>query len=141
MATHSTIVGYILWLLLGVLGVHRFYFGKRTSGAVYFFTAGLAGIGWLVDLFLIPAMKRDVDSRYQVGRYNYSLAWLLLVFGGVLGAHRFYVRNWGVGLLYLCTAGLLGCGVLYDILTFNDVLSEANERWISGEPVAVSTGF
>ncbi len=140
MATHSTLVGYLLWLPLGILGLHRFYFGKRTSGALYFFTAGLAGIGWLADLFLIPAMKRTVARRYQVGRYNYSVAWLLLVFGGVLGLHRFYVGKWASGLLYLATGGILGVGVVYDILTFNDVLSEANERWISGEPVT-TTGF
>lgn len=133
MATHSTLLGYLLWFPLGLLGLHRFYFGKRASGALYFFTAGLAGIGWLADLFLIPRMRAEVARRYQVGRYSYTVGWLLLVLLGVLGAHRFYVRRWASGTAYLLTAGFCGIGVLYDIVTFNDVLSEVNESWISGD--------
>ncbi|HEY6881509.1 MAG TPA: TM2 domain-containing protein [Polyangiales bacterium] len=137
MATHSTVVTYVLWALLGWSGMHRFYLGKRTTGALWCLTLGLLGIGWLLDGFLIPRMRRQTANDFQVGRYNYSVGWLLLVFLGYLGAHRFYIGKWGTGLLYLCTGGLLGLGVLYDILTFNDVLSEANERWISGDPVLV----
>jgi TM2 domain-containing membrane protein YozV len=133
MATHSTVVGYILWFFGGVLGLHRFYFGKRTTGVVYFLTLGLLGVGWLIDAFLIGSMKRQMATRYQAGRYNYSVGWLLLVVVGVLGFHRFYVGRWGTGLIYLCTAGLAGIGVLYDFLTFNELLSETNERWISGD--------
>jgi len=133
MATHSTVVGYLLWFFFGLIGVHRFYFGKRTTGVLWFLTGGLLGIGWLVDLFLIPRLKRQMSTRYQAGRYNYSIAWLLLVVTGVFGLHRFYAGKWGTGLLYLCTAGLVGVGVLYDFLTFNELLSETNERWISGD--------
>jgi hypothetical protein len=43
------------------------------------------------------------------------------------------VGRWGTGLIYLCTLGLVGIGVLYDFLTFNELLSETNERWISGD--------
>ena len=135
MFTHGAFVGYFLWLFTGILGVHRFYFGKRTTGILYFLTLGLAGIGWIVDLFLIPAMTREAHGRYQAGRYNYGVAWLLLVFFGIFGAHRFYVGKWGTGLLYLCTAGLFSVGWLYDIVVFNDVLSDANEAWISGIPL------
>jgi TM2 domain-containing membrane protein YozV len=135
MATHSAVFGYLLWFVFGIFGVHRFYFGKRTTGVLYFFTAGFACVGWLIDLFLIPNMKREVAGRYQPGRYNYALGWLLLLVLGVFGAHHFYVGNWKKGLLYLLTLGLLGIGVLYDIFMFNDVLSERNEEWISGEAI------
>jgi TM2 domain-containing membrane protein YozV len=132
-ATHNNLVGYLLWVL-GFAGVHRFYYGKRTSGAVYLLTLGLCGIGWLVDLFLIPRMTRQVSRRYQAGRYSYSKAWLLLAFGGVLGLHRFYLRHWAAGFAYLLTGGFVGIGVLYDLLTLNDTLSTANEAWISDTP-------
>lgn len=135
MATHSAFLGYLLWLLLGILGVHRFYFGKRTSAVLYFFTAGFLLVGWLIDLFLIPGMKKEVSGRYQYGRYNYAVGWALLVSLGLFGAHHFYVGRWQRGLLYLCTLGLFGVGVIYDYFTFNDFMSDRNEEWISGEPV------
>ena len=54
-STHNIIIGYLLWIF-GFLGAHRFYYGKPISGTIYFFTLGLLGIGWLIDLFLIPSM-------------------------------------------------------------------------------------
>ena len=48
--THLKSVGYVLWLF-GFTGSHRFYFGKPISGTIFFFTFGLLGIGWLIDLF------------------------------------------------------------------------------------------
>ncbi|MFQ5491202.1 MAG: NINE protein [Phycisphaerae bacterium] len=55
-------VAYILWVLLGPLGVHRFYCGKIGTGLLWFFTAGLVGIGWLIDVFLIPDMVREANA-------------------------------------------------------------------------------
>jgi TM2 domain-containing membrane protein YozV len=54
--THLKSVGYVLWLF-GFTGAHRFYFGKPVSGTIYFFPFGLLGIGWLIDLFLIPRLE------------------------------------------------------------------------------------
>jgi TM2 domain-containing membrane protein YozV len=132
MMTHGIFVGYALWLVTGLFGVHRFYFGKRASGVLYMLTLGVAGIGWLIDLFLIPSMRRASHGRFQAGRYSYSVGWFLLVFLGLFGAHRFYARKWWSGLLYLCTLGVLGLGFLYDLFAYNDVLSDTNETWISG---------
>ena len=88
--THSLLVGYLLWIF-GFLGAHRFYFGRPVSGTVYLFTFGLLGIGWLVDLFLMPSLERQADSSYAVGAMNYTVTWVLLVFLGSLGLHRFYL--------------------------------------------------
>ncbi|MFG6138731.1 MULTISPECIES: NINE protein [Halomonas] len=120
--THSKVVGYLLWLF-GFLGAHRFYYGKPVTGTIWFFTLGLLGIGWLIDLFLIPSMDRQADLRFQAGPTNYTLAWLLLTFLGAFGVHRFYLGKWVSGLIYLCTLGLFGLGVLYDFWTLNDQIS------------------
>ncbi|MBB3142916.1 NINE protein [Halomonas organivorans] len=120
--THSKVIGYLLWLF-GFLGAHRFYYGKPVTGTLWFFTFGLLGIGWLIDLFLIPSMDRQADLRFQAGPTNYTLAWLLLTFLGAFGVHRFYLGKWLTGLIYLCTLGLCGLGVLYDFWTLNDQIS------------------
>lgn len=125
--THSKLIGYLLWLF-GFLGAHRFYYGKPVTGTIWFFTLGLLGIGWLIDLFLIPSMDRQADLRFQAGPISYSLAWLLLTFLGVFGIHRFYLGKWLTGLLYLLTFGLFGLGVLYDFWTLNDQISVRHAR-------------
>ena len=123
--THSKVVGYVLWIF-GFTGSHRFYFGKPVSGTLWFFTAGLFLIGWIIDVFLIPSMARRAESRYVAGAIDYSLAWILLTFLGVFGIHRFYLGKWGTGILYLLTLGLFGVGLIYDFWTLNSQISELN---------------
>ena len=124
-STHDKVIGYVLWIF-GFTGAHRFYFGKPISGTIWFFTAGLFLIGWIVDVFLIPSMARQADQRYASGSIDYSLAWILLTFLGVFGIHRFYLGKWGTGILYLLTLGLFGIGLIYDFWTLNSQISELN---------------
>jgi TM2 domain-containing membrane protein YozV len=121
-------MGYILWIF-GFLGAHRFYYGKPVSGTIYFFTLGLLGIGLIIDLFLIPSMDREADRIYIEGPIDYNIAWILLTFAGYLGLHRFYMRKWFSGLLYLISVGLLGIGIVYDFWTLNEQISEINSRY------------
>jgi TM2 domain-containing membrane protein YozV len=123
--THSKIVGYLLWIF-GFTGAHRFYYGRPLSGTIWFLTLGLLGIGWLIDVFLIPGMDREADLRFRAGRIDYNIAWLLLTFLGLLGLHRMYMGKWISGIVYLCTAGLLGIGYLYDFWTLNDQITIVN---------------
>jgi TM2 domain-containing membrane protein YozV len=123
--THSKLIGYVLWVF-GFTGSHRFYYGKPVSGTIWFFTAGLLLIGWIIDLFLIPSMARRADRRFVAGPIDYSLAWILLTFLGVFGVHRFYLGKWGTGILYLLTLGIFGIGLIYDFWTLNSQISELN---------------
>ena len=123
--THSIGVGYIVWIF-GFFGAHRFYFGKPITGTIWFFTLGLLLVGWIVDLFLIPSMARRADWRYKSGPMDYTVAWLLLTFLGILGIHRFYLGKWITGLLWLVTGGLFGFGWLWDLWTLNEQVSAAN---------------
>lgn len=124
-STHNTLVGYLLWIF-GFTGAHRFYFGKPKTGILWFCTGGLFLIGWIVDLFLIPGMDREADTRFVPGRVEYSVAWILLTFLGVFGVHRFYLGKWVTGLLYLLTGGLFLVGIVYDFCTLNTQISEVN---------------
>ncbi len=123
--THSKTIGYILWIF-GFTGAHRFYYGKPVTGTLWFFTLGLLGIGWLIDLFLISSMDRQADLRFRAGKVDYSVAWILLTFLGFFGIHRMYMGKWLTGILYLCTFGLLGVGYLYDYWTLNDQITVVN---------------
>ncbi|MEO5643525.1 MAG: TM2 domain-containing protein [Bacteroidia bacterium] len=49
----SQIVALLLCIFLGPLGIHRFYLGYTGMGILYLFTAGLFGIGWIIDIILL----------------------------------------------------------------------------------------
>lgn len=124
-STHSVFIGYLTWIF-GFMGAHRFYFGKTLTGILWFFTLGLFFIGWIIDLFLIPAMAKEADKRFSIGATDYTIAWVLLVFLGVFGVHRMYMGKWLTGILYLLTIGLFGLGWLYDLCTLNRQIDEKN---------------
>ena len=124
--SHSLLLGYALWLF-GFTGSHRFYYGKPLTGTLWFFTFGLLGIGWLIDLVLIPSMEEQADNSYKEGNIDYNTAWLLLTFLGYFGVHRFYMKKWISGILYLLTGGLFFIGYIYDFWTLNEQIDELNQ--------------
>ncbi|MBV1881696.1 MAG: NINE protein [Pseudomonadales bacterium] len=130
-STHSKVIGYILWLF-GFMGAHRFYFGKPITGTIWFFTLGLLGIGWIIDLFLIASMDKQADTQYRSGRIDYSLAWILLTFLGIFGIHRLYMGKWVTGILYFLTGGFFLLGYLYDYWTLNDQVDSINGAYDGG---------
>lgn len=123
--THSIFWGYVFWIF-GFMGAHRFYFGKPITGTLYFFSFGLLGIGWMIDVFLIPLMDKKADHQYVPGHVDYNISWLLLTFLGLFGIHRFYLGKWQTGLLYFFTGGLFLIGYLYDFWTLNEQISKIN---------------
>lgn len=56
----------ILCILLGWLGVHKFYLGRSGMGVLYFFTGGLFWIGWIIDIIYLATMDKDTfDLKYN----------------------------------------------------------------------------
>jgi len=125
--THSLGIGYLLWIF-GFMGAHRFYYGRPVSGTIWFFTLGLLGIGWLIDLVLMPSLDRSAELRYDSGPVSYNVTWILLTFVGVFGIHRIYMGKYLTGLLYFLTGGLFLVGILYDYWTLNDQIGASNTR-------------
>lgn len=52
-SSKSRLAAFLLSFFLGWIGIHRFYVGKVGTGFLWLFTAGLFGIGNLVDIVLI----------------------------------------------------------------------------------------
>jgi TM2 domain-containing membrane protein YozV len=96
------------------------------SGTIWFFTLGLLGIGWLIDLVLMPSLDRSAELRYDSGPVSYNVTWILLTFVGVFGIHRIYMGKYLTGLIYFLTGGLFLVGILYDYWTLNDQIAAAN---------------
>lgn len=52
----SLIEAYLLMIVLGIFGAHHFYLKRPRWGLLYFFTFGLLGAGWLIDIFRLPVL-------------------------------------------------------------------------------------
>jgi TM2 domain-containing membrane protein YozV len=57
MSAKSKMTTLILCILLGGLGVHRFYVGKVGTGIIWLLTGGVFGIGWLIDIIMVATGK------------------------------------------------------------------------------------
>lgn len=75
---------YVLWFFWGLLGAHRFYLGKLSTGILYILTGGVFGLGWLYDLFSLPmqvaAFQRQMGlvpgAPSHPVRWGWSWKWL-----------------------------------------------------------------
>ncbi|MFN7229962.1 MAG: TM2 domain-containing protein [Synechococcaceae cyanobacterium] len=90
----SVAVAYLLWALglvalpfglpVALCGIHRFYCRKPLSGTLWLLTAGLCGVGQLVDLLLIPRLVEQanqallLEQALAAGDDRPSLEWRLL---------------------------------------------------------------
>ena len=48
---------------------------------------------------------------------NKWTSFFLCLFLGVIGAHKFYEGRTLLGIVYLCTGGILGIGVMVDLIS------------------------
>ncbi|MDH5738601.1 MAG: NINE protein [Gammaproteobacteria bacterium] len=56
-----------------------------------------------------------------------AIAYLLWLPLGIIGAHKFYLRKPGMGILYLFTGGLFIIGWIIDLFTLPDQVEDCNE--------------
>jgi hypothetical protein len=61
----SLLLTYLLWLVGGLLGLHKFYLGRPAIGLLYFFTGGVFVLGWIIDFFTLPRQVRIANLLHQ----------------------------------------------------------------------------
>ncbi|KAL3885057.1 hypothetical protein ACJMK2_025241 [Sinanodonta woodiana] len=123
---------YILGIVFGCLGAHHFYLRRFGFGVLYFFTLGLFGVGYLIDLFRMPYLvalaNKEIAEPKQRNKVNISDAYVLWFPCGILGFHHFYLKNPGLGVLYFLTLGVFGIGWLIDLFRIPSLVEEHNSR-------------
>ena len=72
-------------------------------------------------------------AQFELPSKKVATAYIWLIFLAIVGAHKFYLGRPGMGILYICTGGLLGIGTLVDIFTLESQVVRANsKRFIQG---------
>lgn len=65
----SKTTAILLCFFLGGLGAHKFYLGQTGQGVLFLLTAGLLGIGSLVNFIqLLVQSNEEFDARYNQGK-------------------------------------------------------------------------
>ncbi|MFP6867163.1 MAG: TM2 domain-containing protein [Roseibacillus sp.] len=130
-APRRILVAYLLWLIMGIFGAHRFYLRDTRWGVVYLLTLGLAGIGLLVDLFRLPSYVRRFNRTLAEGRKPAPLFTpeqrrsLLIGFGLILAAATLIALIWlgtylpgFLGEVFSMFAGLMWTPLVLDFTIF-----------------------
>ena len=72
-------------------------------------------------------INNNVGGGRLAKKCNKWVAFLLCVFLGYIGAHKFYEGKGGMGVLYLLTVGLFGIGWLIDCIV---ILTKPNTYYV-----------
>ena len=81
-------------------------------------------------------------DNMNVSSKSRMVAFLLCLFLGYLGVHRFYTGKIGTGVLMICTAGGLGVWWLIDLImvacgSFRDIDGKLVEQWFESAKAVV----
>jgi len=73
---------------------------------------------------------RSFATAYRAQRKDPTviLILVLLGFAGFAGIHRFILGNVGMGILYLFTVGLCWIGTIVDLVNYQKLAFEANQK-------------
>ena len=70
----------------------------------------------------------SMNNSLGAGEKDLVTAYLLCIFFGWLGGHRFYLDQFNMGLLYVFTFGFLGFGTLIDLILLPELFRTRNQH-------------
>jgi restriction system protein len=109
--------------------------GEQTNPGVRFCPNCGADIDAFAKQSGAPAAPGQVIPQEKaISPHNRTVALLLLIFLGYIGAHQFYVGNFFWGIVYLFTGGIFGIGLFFDFIGivfggFKDAEGRLVENW------------
>jgi TctA family transporter len=71
----------------------------------------------IIALFILGSRLRYRRNSMNTNQRDTGIAYLLLLFGGFLGLHKFYLNRPGWGVVYIFTGGLFCVGLVCDLFT------------------------
>jgi len=140
---------YLCWIPpLGFGGYHHFYTGYYWRFITYIFSAGFLGVGWLVDIILIPfyyypKLKQSfldkIENKKVLVKHYKTLGQLWMCWfplNGILGFHHFYCGDITLGICYCLSFGGYFLGWLIDICLlghyyrrFDENIEKQFDKW------------
>lgn len=63
----STGIAYLLWLLFGFVGCHKFYLGRSMIVLLYILTLSFLDVGVIIDLLTMPSQVAAANDRLMHG--------------------------------------------------------------------------
>lgn len=66
----NSTTAYLLAILLGYFGIHRFYLGHTGYGIAMLLTGGGCGIWWLIDIFLTGSALEQENHRITAEAFH-----------------------------------------------------------------------
>jgi TM2 domain-containing membrane protein YozV len=88
----------------------------------------------IIALLILGSRRRDRRNPMNINRRDTGIAYLLLLFGGLLGLHKFYLNRPAWGVFYIFTGGLFFAGIVYDLFTLPAQVRRCNNEL--GTPAA-----
>jgi TM2 domain-containing membrane protein YozV len=101
-------------------------FGGHFGGfGIYPFTLLCASI---IALFILGSRRGYRRNSMNTNQRDTGIAYLLLLFGGFFGLHKFYLNRPGWGVIYIFTGGLGCVGLVYDLFTLPAQVQRCNNE-------------
>jgi hypothetical protein len=82
----------------------------------------------IIALLILGSRLGYQRNSMNTNQRDTGIAYLLLLFGGILGLHKFYLNRPAWGVAYLLTGGLFCAGLVYDLFTLPAQVHRCNDE-------------